>query len=110
MGRARKPRPKRLAEKLRWVRVAVFNISQEEMIRRLGYPADEVPREYVSRWELGTHEPPLEVLLRYSELCRCWINVFVDDTVDLPERLPGPGQKMHEGIRRTSKEKGKPGK
>jgi transcriptional regulator with XRE-family HTH domain len=66
------------------------------MLRLLGL-AEEFERHYISGFERGEREPPLEVLLRYSEVARVWINALVDDRIDLPEKLPAA--KMHEGIR-----------
>jgi transcriptional regulator with XRE-family HTH domain len=96
MGGAKRPLPKRLPAKLRIIREAL-GYTQEEMVRRLGLEG-KVPRSYLSRFETGEREPPLEVLLKYSELARVWINALVDDGVDLPEKLPGA--RMHEGVKR----------
>jgi transcriptional regulator with XRE-family HTH domain len=60
-------------------------------------------RNYVSGYERNTREPTLEVLLRYSEISKCWMNALVDDQVDLPEKLPSP--QMHEGIIRKKSRK-----
>jgi hypothetical protein len=43
-------------------------------------------------------EPPLTVLLKYAEVAGVWIDVLVDDDVDLPEKLPASPKS--EGIRR----------
>jgi transcriptional regulator with XRE-family HTH domain len=98
MGSASRSKPKRLSSKLLRVREA-FGVSQSEMGRLLGLD-DEFGRNYVSGYERGTREPTLEVLLRYSQISRCWINALVDDEIDLPEGLPSP--KMSEGIKRRS--------
>lgn len=94
---AERPKPKRLPAKLRLIRKAV-GLTQEEMIKRLGLTG-KLPRSYISRFESGEREPSLEVLLRYSEIARVWINALVDDTVDLPGNLPCT--KMHGGVRRN---------
>ena len=86
MGGAKRQLPKRLPGKLRLIREAL-GYTQEEMVRQLGLE-DKVPRSYLSRFETGEREPSLEVLLKYSEIARVWINVLVDDEVDLPGRLP----------------------
>lgn len=96
MGGARRQQPKRLPAKLRIIREALGH-TQEEMVRRLGLEG-KVPRSYLSRFEAGEREPPLEVLLKYSELARVWINALVDDDLDLPGKLPST--RMHEGVRR----------
>jgi transcriptional regulator with XRE-family HTH domain len=96
MGSSSRVRPKRLSSKLRQIREAL-GISQTEMGKLLGLGV-EFGRNYVSGYERGTREPTLEVLLRYSEVSKCWINALVDDGIDLPEKLPY--QRMHAGFRR----------
>jgi len=98
MGGAKRPQPKRLPAKLRQVREAL-GYTQEEMVRHLGLRG-KVPRSYLSRFETGEREPPLEVLLKYSELAKVWINALVDDTVDLPSKLPCA--RMSKGIERSN--------
>ena len=46
MGRATRPKPKRLAEKLLQIRTAL-GLSQNQLIRRLGF-ADEITQDYIS--------------------------------------------------------------
>lgn len=96
MGGAKRQLPRRLPAKLRLIREAL-GYTQEEMVTRLGLEG-KVPRSYLSRFETGEREPPLKVLLKYSELARVWINALVDDSVDLPQKLPSA--KMHEGVKR----------
>jgi transcriptional regulator with XRE-family HTH domain len=95
MGSASRSKPKRLSSKLRQIRDAL-GLSQSEMGKLLGLD-EEFGRNYVSGYERGTREPTLDVLLRYSEISRCWINAFVDDEVNLPDTLPHP--QMHAGIK-----------
>lgn len=96
MGGAKRPKPKNLPTKLRLIREAL-GYTQEEMVKHLGLKG-KLPRSYLSRFENGEREPPLEVLLKYSEIAKVWINAIVDDSVDLPEKLPCA--RMHEGVRR----------
>ncbi len=96
MGTLGRRRPRRLAEKLLTVREA-FEDSQNGLIRRLGL-ADDLTQSDISAFERGTREPPLYVLLRYSEIARVWVNAFIDDGVNLPKRLPC--KTMSEGERR----------
>jgi len=96
MGGAKRQLPKRLPAKLRLIREAL-GYTQEELLRRMGLEG-KVPRSYLSRFETGEREPSLEVLLKYSEIARVWINTLVDDSVDLPDRLPSA--RMHEGVKR----------
>lgn len=98
MGGAKRQQPKHLPTKLRLIREAL-GLTQEEMVRSLGLEG-RVPRSYLSRFESGEREPPLEVLLKYSELAKVWINALVDDAVELPGKLPCA--RMHEGLRHRS--------
>lgn len=98
MGTYARRRPERLAEKLLAVRDA-FGDSQNGLIRRLGLE-DEITQSDLSAFERGMREPPLHVLLRYSELARVWVNALIDDGVELPGKIPG--NKMQEGVRRAT--------
>jgi transcriptional regulator with XRE-family HTH domain len=57
------------------------------MLSRLGL-ADEFGRNYISAFELGTREPPLPVLLEYARAAGVWVDVLIDDDLELPDRLP----------------------
>ena len=96
MGGAKRPQPKRLPIKLRQIREAL-GYTQEEMVKKLGLEGN-VPRSYLSRFETGEREPSLDVLLKYSEIARVWINALVDDEIDLPTKLSSG--RMHEGVKR----------
>jgi transcriptional regulator with XRE-family HTH domain len=108
MGTSSRPKPYRLPEKLLLIRNSL-GLSQSEMLERLGY-SEKLFRSAISKYELGTREPPLPVLLRYAQLAGVWMDVLVDDELNLPERLPCALK--HQGIRRvpstsTSKSKRK---
>lgn len=96
MGRASREKPARLGRKLLEIRTKL-GFSQDGMLRALGL-AEKYGRHYISGFERGEREPPLVVLLRYSEVAKVWLNALVDDEVDLPEEIP-PLQ-MHGGIKR----------
>lgn len=96
MGRASREKPIRLGEKLLEIRIKL-GLSQDGMLRALGLE-EKYGRHYISGFERGEREPPLIVLLRYSEIARVWINVLVDDEVDLPGSLPA--LQMHSGVKR----------
>jgi len=98
MGYTR-PKPKRLAEKLRRIREAL-GLSQSEMLRRLGF---ENVHAYtrISSYELGRNEPPAMVLLEYARIANVYVEVLIDDGLDLPARLPSA--KKHEGVRRRGR-------
>ena len=86
MGAAARMKPKRLAEKLLQIREAL-GLSQTEMLRRLGFDG-VLSYHRVSNYELGTGEPPLVVLLEYARAAGVYVDVLIDDELDLPARLP----------------------
>jgi len=96
MGSSPRPKPERLPEKLLTIRSAL-DLSQDGMLARLGLDESHF-RSAISGYELGTREPPLPVLLRYARIAGVWVDVLIDDELDLPEKLPSP--KKHEGIKR----------
>ncbi len=98
MGRSSRPKPARLAEKLRRVRDCL-GLSQNEMLRHLGFD-EELFQGSVSGYELSTREPPLTVLLQYARAANVYVEALIDDDLDLPEILPA-GRKS-EGVRRES--------
>lgn len=103
MGRAARPKPERLAEKLLQIRNAL-GLSQNELIWHLGI-GDFVTQKRVSSYELGTHEPPLTVLLEYARAANVIADVLIDDELDLPKHLPSPTR--HEGTRPKSASRSK---
>jgi len=98
VGRMARPKPRRLAEKLLQVRNAL-GLSQNGMLSRLGID-ERLFRSAVSGYELGTREPPLPVLLKYAEVACVWVDVLIDDELDLPEKLPSVTK--HAGIKRQA--------
>lgn len=88
MGKANRPRPARLAEKLLTIRNKIDGgLSQNEMLRKLDLQND-LERDRISKYERGMLEPPWYVLLRYSRAANVYLEVLVDDELDLPEALP----------------------
>jgi transcriptional regulator with XRE-family HTH domain len=85
MGNAR-PKPKRLAEKLRQIREAL-GLSQTEMLRSLGL-GEEMKYARISEYETGQREPSLLTLLAYSRVAGIHMEALADDEADLPARLP----------------------
>lgn len=105
MGTKARPKPKRLAEKLRQVRLGL-GLTQMEMPERLG-AEDVIKHTRISEYETGLREPSLMILLSYARLAGVHMEALVDDELDLPDRLPGTAQ--HETIKRqyTPRRKGK---
>lgn len=86
MGTKGRPKPARLAEKLREIRTKL-GISQNGMIRRMGL-ADQLIQAEVSAYEHGLREPPLTVLLEYARAAHILVEWLIDDEIDLPNELP----------------------
>lgn len=97
MARVPRPKPARLPEKLLQIRLAL-ELSQDGMLQRVGL-GEKLSRTTISAYEVGTGEPPLPVLLEYARAAGVWVDVLIDDELDLPEKLPSPTK--HEGIKRA---------
>ena len=95
MGNPR-PRPLRLAGKLRQIREAL-ELSQTQMLFRLGLE-DSMHYGRISQYENDEREPTLLTLLAYAHVAAVHLEDIVDDDLDLPARLPG---KIHYRGRRT---------
>ena len=87
MGRRQRPRPKRLADKLRHVR-ELLGLTQEQMADRLKHVESPPQPGHVSEFERGKREPSLLYLLAVVRLAGVTIEMLVDDEFDLPDRLP----------------------
>lgn len=98
MGTASRERPAHLAEKLTHIRHAL-GLSQDGILSRMGL-IDRLTREDISKYERNLREPPLSVLLRYARVAGVWVDVLIDDEVDLPKTLPSSPKS--EGIRRRA--------
>jgi transcriptional regulator with XRE-family HTH domain len=86
MGTARRPRPDRLALKLREIRTKL-DLTQELMVTRLASAKVSLKPGHISEYETGKREPPLSVLLRYARLAGVPMELLVDDNLDLPDHL-----------------------
>jgi transcriptional regulator with XRE-family HTH domain len=97
MGNPR-PKPERLAEKLREIRLAL-GFSQTMMLKQL---EKEESMHYgrISEYEGGKREPTLMMILQYARVAGVHMEDIVDDELDLPERLPG--NVRYQGIKRKS--------
>lgn len=86
MGRSRRPRPMRLAVKLRQIRTAL-GLTQGQMFERLVETNTALYPGHISLYEAGRREPPLPVLLRYARIASVYVDVLIDDELDLPDKL-----------------------
>jgi transcriptional regulator with XRE-family HTH domain len=94
MGSGARQKSERLASKLKEIRLAL-GLSQGEMVKRLGL-AGHMGRERISAFEKEGpegREPPLPVLLKYAVVAGVWVDVLIDDDLDLPEKLPASQRK-----------------
>lgn len=79
MGRTKREYPRKLARKLRQIRVRA-GLSQTEIAHRLGVKE----RASISQFESGKREPPLPTLLKYARLAKVSTDVLIDDKAKLP--------------------------
>jgi transcriptional regulator with XRE-family HTH domain len=96
MGTKARPKPERLAEKLRQIRLAL-GLTQMDMPERLK-AEDVIKSARISEYEQGLREPSLMILLSYARLAGVHMEALVDDELDLPDKLPGAAR--HENIKR----------
>lgn len=87
MDQRRRPRPAHLAKKLRHIR-HLLALSQTEMVKLLN-ARESMHYSRVSEYELGKREPSLLTLLAYARVAGVHLEDLVDDTILLPDRLPG---------------------
>ena len=86
MGNPR-PRPHRLASKLRAIREGL-GLSQSQMLARLGLE-DTMHYGRISQYENDEREPTLMTLLAYAHAAGVHLEDIVSDDLDLPSKLPG---------------------
>ena len=101
MGTASRRKPARLAEKLLQIR-NTLDLSQNELIARMGL-TEELSQYNISTFERGLREPSLPVLLQYARAAGVWVDVLIDDELDLPAKLPSISKR--EGIHRKPSSK-----
>lgn len=99
MGRASREKPERLAEKLRQIREAL-ELSQDGMLIRLGFQGTAIKRNSISGYELGDREPPLLVLYAYANVANVYLEVLVDDEIDLPDLIPAQEKSLGKRLRK----------
>ncbi len=92
MGTEIRIKPERLAEKLKQIR-QVLDLTLEAVAEKLKTPKITLYRGTIHNYESGDREPPLPVLLQYARLANVYVEVLIDDDLDLPDRLPAPGKR-----------------
>jgi transcriptional regulator with XRE-family HTH domain len=78
MGRKQRKRPKKLAGKLRAIRLAL-GLTQAELATRF-----DLDSGAISRYERGQREPSLLELFEYSRIAGISMEILVDDKRKLP--------------------------
>lgn len=84
MGLAARDRPERLGEKLYKIRLGL-GLTQVQMRDHLDLDCHVA---YLSLWERDKAEPPLRALLKYARSVGIWVDVLIDDALDLPPIKP----------------------
>ena len=103
MGSAARRKPARLAEKLLTIRTGL-GLSQNGLIRKIGF-TDDLSQAEISMFERGVRVPPLPVLLEYARAANVYVEVLIDDYLDMPVKLPA--REKHWGVRRKPSSKAK---
>lgn len=92
MGRQRRPRPRRLATKLRQIRTSL-GLTQEQMFERLGDTGTSLRSGHIGEFETDRREPNLLVILAYARVISTtgggeFLEALLDDDIHLPDKLP----------------------
>lgn len=90
MGLKTRSKAARLPQKLKQIREEL-KLSQSELLKQIRF-AEEFDRSTVSHYESGDREPPLPVLLGYARLANIYVDVLIDDELDLPEQISVKGK------------------
>jgi transcriptional regulator with XRE-family HTH domain len=96
MGRAPSYKPARLGEKIVTIR-RELGLSQNGLIRRLEL-TEVLFQGDISAYELGHRVPDLRTLLLLANVAGVFVDVLIDDLLDLPDKLPASPK--NEGVRR----------
>lgn len=87
MGTSRREQPARLSIKLRQIRISL-GLTQEQIVDRLKGVKSPPRSGHISEFEQGKREPSLPVLLKYAHIAGVYVDVLIDDDLDLPKHLP----------------------
>ena len=99
MGRGRRNLPVQMPRKLETIRTQLgFNL--EEMIAAInkkmlvgGCPDVKIFRSHILEFEKGSREPQLPVLLAYAQIANIYVDVLINDDLEIPEKLPASQKK-----------------
>lgn len=105
MGRQRRPRPRRLAAKLRQIRTSL-GLTQEQMFERLGDTGTSLHAGHIGEFETDRREPNLLVILAYARAMSAtgggeFLEALLDDQMNLPDKLPADPRRAR-GVRMST--------
>lgn len=103
MGKAPGYKPARLGLKIIEIRNRL-ELSQNGLIKYLGLQ-DELFQGDVSAFELGNRVPDLRTLLMLAKAVGVYVDVLIDDELDLPGKLPA--NPKSDGIKRRRSPRGR---
>jgi transcriptional regulator with XRE-family HTH domain len=106
MGKSPSYKPSRLAEKILNIR-RQLGLSQNGLIRHLGL-SDELFQGDISAFELGNRVPDLRTLLLLAQAAGVYVDVLIDDSLDLPDSLPANPKSVGIKTKISSKHGSKP--
>lgn len=100
MGQSPRPRPKRLAEKLRQLR-ELLGLTQEQLAEAVGHIESPPQPGHISEYERGRREPSLLFLLVIVRLAGIPMETLIDDELELPRKIPAKSKviKKHKDSR-----------
>ena len=87
MGQSSRPRPKRLASKLRQLR-ELLGFTQVQLAEAIEHIESPPQPGHISEYERGRREPSLLFLLAVTRLAGIPMDMLIDDELDLPSKLP----------------------
>lgn len=94
MGSAPRPRPTRLARKLRQIRIGL-GLTQAEMYKKLGRTRTSLRVGHIGEFETGNRVPTLQVVLAYARAAGVSMEEIADDKLKLPSHVPSvPEEKL----------------
>lgn len=88
MGSSPRPRPARLAAKLRDVRTKL-GLTQAEMFELLGDTGTRLRVGHIGEFETDKRVPTLQVVLAYARAAGVLMEVLVDDELEMPKKISG---------------------
>jgi transcriptional regulator with XRE-family HTH domain len=94
-----------LGEKLRQIRKRMDGgLTQNELVERLGLEKD-FDQERISKYERGVLEPPIYVLIAYSDLAGISLDVLLRPEYDVPDKIPDRSRSFGVSLMPTTKAK-----